>query len=79
MLPSLETALIDLTARSHRLRPAKAARTLGVTRARVQKAIEQLVAEGLAFNAPDPHDGRVNVVCLTTSGQMRALELRRLS
>lgn len=73
---SLEAALFDLTARSFRIRPPKAARALGATRGEVQKAIKRLEAMRLAFTLPDPHDERQRVLCLTDDGQTYAAAAR---
>jgi DNA-binding MarR family transcriptional regulator len=73
---SIEAALLELAAQTHRVRPSQAARELGVSRSRLQKAVEFLESRGLAYTAPNPHDERSRVVCLTPQGQMRTLELR---
>lgn len=75
---SVEATLLELAAQSHRVRPSQAAREIGVSRSRLQKAVEFLESQGLAYTAPNPHDERSRVVCLTAEGQMRTLELRAL-
>ena len=74
---SVEIAVLDLIARAHRMRPATVARALDVSRKRVEGAINRLIADGLVFTMPNPHDERSNVVCLTATGHARALALHR--
>lgn len=73
---SVEAAVLEMTAQSHRLRPASAAKQLNVSRAKLQKAIDRLEAAGLVFTAPNPHDERQRVVCLTDMGESFALHGR---
>ena len=72
---TIELALLELTAGSHKVRPAAAAKLLKVTRARIGRAIDRLESEGLVHTVANPHDERSRLVCLTSAGQMRALRM----
>lgn len=73
---SVEAVILEMTARSHRLRPASAAKDLNVSRGRLQRVINQLETQGLVITAPDPHDERQSVVRLTELGERQALRGR---
>ena len=73
---SLEAAVLDMVAKVHRMRPATAAKTMDISRKRIESAINRLVDEGLVYTLPNPHDDRSKVVCLTANGHMQAVALR---
>lgn len=62
--------LLELNAADgHRLRmQALAARTV-LSRTRVSRLVDELVAEGLVIRAPDPEDGRASFAVLTSAGR----------
>lgn len=74
--PSIESALLELTAARHRIRPAAAAKLLNVTRMRITRATERLRAEGLIDTEPHPGDARSCLLLLTSEGESRAMGMR---
>ena len=72
---SIEATVLGLVARAHRLRPATAARSLDITRKKLQTAIDHLEADGLVHVEPHPHDDRSKMVSLTSAGRTHAASL----
>ncbi len=67
-LPPLQGALLgELAARPAQVRELAIA--LRVSRPTVSRALAQLVRQGLAFSAPDPHDRRQRLFTLTPAGR----------
>jgi DNA-binding MarR family transcriptional regulator len=70
---ALDAQVLSLTASAQRLRPARAAEELNVTRAAVDRSIGRLIAAGLVSAIANPNDGRSRLVCLTPAGTQHVI------
>jgi DNA-binding MarR family transcriptional regulator len=75
----LDAQVLSLAASSLRLRPARAAEQLNVTRSALDRSIGRLMAAGLVSSIANPNDARSRLVCLTPAGTQHVLEARSLA
>ena len=67
--------LLDVDA----LAPSRLAERMGMTRGTVSKLAERLIAKSLVSRAPDPGDGRAQILSLTPAGRRLTPELAVLA